>query len=124
MNNVVADRGKFMKALLAFLGLAAATALGGCASPVGSGGGLQIKDVGSFHIGGKQVVLSGLPEKELRFTPSSPPIKVNPNGEFEAEQMYVQYIKLAQPKAKFPLLMWHGGGLTGVTFETDRKSVV
>ncbi|MBS7806704.1 esterase [Variovorax sp. PCZ-1] len=101
---------------LAFSAIAAASAalLTGCAST----GGMQVADVGSFHVGGKQVALSGLPEKELRFTPSSPPIKVNPNGEFEVEQMYVQYVKLAAPKAKFPLLMWHGGGLTGVTYET------
>jgi len=32
--------------------------------------------------------------------------------------MYVQYVKLTAPKARYPLLMWHGGGLTGVTFET------
>jgi hypothetical protein len=118
MNNIVTYRGKFLKAVHALLGLVAAMALGGCASTVGSGGGLQIKEVGSFHIGGKQVVLSGLPEKELRFTPSSPPIKVNPNGEFEAEQMYVQYVLQSAPKAKQPLLLWHGGGLAGVTFET------
>ncbi len=93
---------------------ALALALTGCASTPG----LQIKEVGSFHLGGKQVTLSGLPEKELRFTPSSPPIKVNPNGEFEAEQMYVQYVLQSAPKAKHPLLLWHGGGLAGVTFET------
>jgi pimeloyl-ACP methyl ester carboxylesterase len=32
--------------------------------------------------------------------------------------MYVQFVKLAQPKAKVPILFWHGGGLTGVTWET------
>ena len=32
--------------------------------------------------------------------------------------MYVQYVKLASPKARYPLLLWHGGGLTGVTWET------
>jgi pimeloyl-ACP methyl ester carboxylesterase len=32
--------------------------------------------------------------------------------------MYVQYVKLAQPKGSVPILMWHGGGLTGVTWET------
>jgi pimeloyl-ACP methyl ester carboxylesterase len=99
------------------LGFFTACLLGGCAA-TSSTSGLAIKDVGSFHIGGKQVVLSGLPEKELRFTPSSPPIKVNPNGEFEAEQMYVQYVLQSAPKAKQPLLLWHGGGLAGVTFET------
>jgi hypothetical protein len=32
--------------------------------------------------------------------------------------MYVQYVKLADSKARYPLLMWHGGGLSGVTWET------
>ena len=60
----------------------------------------------------------GLPTKEVVFSPGAPPIKVDPNGEFEVEQMYVQYVKLAQPRARVPLLLWHGGGLSGVTWET------
>jgi pimeloyl-ACP methyl ester carboxylesterase len=76
--------------------------------------------VGSFHIGGRQVTLSGLPEKEIVFTAGAAPFKVNPNGDFEVEQMYVQYVKLQESsqRAKYPLLMWHGGGLAGVTWET------
>src|SRR6478609_4273020 len=77
-----------------------------------------VKEVGSFHVGGHTETLSGLPSKEIVFSPGAPPIKVDPNGEFEAEQMYVQYVKLAQPKARVPILLWHGGGLTGVTWET------
>ena len=79
---------------------------------------LSVADVGSFHVGGRAVSLSGLPTKDVVFTAGSAPIKVDPNGDFEVEQMYVQYVKLAQPKAKYPLLLWHGGGLTGVTWET------
>src|SRR5436853_3114952 len=78
----------------------------------------MVKEVGSFHIGGHTVTLTGLPTKEVSFSAGMPPIKVDPNGEFEAEQMYVQYVKLAQPKAKVPILLWHGGGLSGVTWET------
>ncbi|MEJ0077757.1 MAG: esterase [Alphaproteobacteria bacterium] len=77
-----------------------------------------VKEVGSFHIGGHTETLSGLPTKEVSFSAGMPPIKLDPNGEFLVEQMYVQYVKLAQPKAKVPLLLWHGGGLTGVTWET------
>jgi pimeloyl-ACP methyl ester carboxylesterase len=79
-----------------------------------------VKEIGSFHIGGRQATLSGLPEKEIVFTPGSPPFKVNPNGDFEVEQMYVQYVKLHESsvRAKYPLLFWHGGGLAGVTWET------
>ena len=30
----------------------------------------------------------------------APAIKVDPNGEFEVEQMYVQCVKFAQPRAR------------------------
>jgi pimeloyl-ACP methyl ester carboxylesterase len=30
----------------------------------------------------------------------------------------VQYVRLAAPKAVAPLLLWHGGGMTGVNWET------
>lgn len=79
---------------------------------------VEVADIGSFHVGGRQVSLTGQPEREIRLTPSAPPIKVNPNGDFETGQLYVQYVKLAAPRARYPLLMWHGGGLTGVTWET------
>jgi pimeloyl-ACP methyl ester carboxylesterase len=45
-------------------------------------------------------------------------MRINPNGDFQVEQMYVQYVRLAAPRARLPLLLWHGGGLTGVTWET------
>ena len=78
----------------------------------------DITEIGSFHIGGHAVTLEGLPKREIVFSPGSPPTAVDPNGEFEVEQMYVQYVRQADPKARYPLLLWHGGGLTGVTWET------
>ncbi len=88
----------------------------GCAG--GGPGTYNVREVGSFHVGGRQVTLTGLPEREIVFSAGTPPLKVNPNGDFEVEQMYVQYIKLANPKARYPLLLVHGGGLAGVTWET------
>ena len=32
--------------------------------------------------------------------------------------MYVQYVRLAEPRSPVPLLMWHDGGMTGVNWET------
>jgi hypothetical protein len=78
----------------------------------------MVKEVGSFHVGGRTAALSGMPTRDVVLSPGAPPIKVDPNGEFAVEQMYVQFVKLAQPKAKVPILLWHGGGLTGVTWET------
>lgn len=81
---------------------------------------VSVVEVGSFHVGGRQITLSGLPEKEIVFSAGAAPFRVNPNGDFQVEQMYVQYIKLdeASRKGRYPLLMWHGGGLSGVTWET------
>jgi pimeloyl-ACP methyl ester carboxylesterase len=33
-------------------------------------------------------------------------------------QMYVQYVRLAEPRNSVPLLMWRGGGMTGANWET------
>ena len=94
--------------------LAAAAIAGGAGKAIA----FDVKEVGSFHVGGEQLTLQGLPTKELVYTAGGPPTKMDPNGDFHTGQMYVQYIKLANPKARYPLLLWHGGGLTGVTWET------
>src|SRR5882762_8728656 len=88
-----------------------ACALYGCS-------GMRVSDVGSMHVGGRPVTLSGLPTREIVFTPGAPPFRVDPNGDFEAEQMYVQWVKLVSPSGRYPILMIHGGGLSGVTWET------
>jgi len=98
------------------LAMLATLALAGCAGMSG----LDVKEVGSFHVGGRTAALSGLPEKDVKFTPTSPVTRLNPNGEFEVEQMYVQYVKLSDStrRGAWPMLMIHGGGLSGVTWET------
>jgi pimeloyl-ACP methyl ester carboxylesterase len=69
-------------------------------------------------VGGKTVSLSGMEPKLIRFTHDAPPLEVDQNGEFDAFQMYVQYVRLARPRFRTPLLLWHGGSLTGATWET------
>lgn len=77
-----------------------------------------VREVGSFHVGGRQETLAGLATQDLIFTPGAPPVRSDPNGEFETGQMYVHYVRLSRPRGSVPLLFWHGGGLTGVTWET------
>jgi len=79
---------------------------------------LALRAMGSFHIGGRLVEISGKPVKEVVFTPGGVPAKIDPNGVYQVEQMYVQYFIPAKELGSVPLLMWHGGGLTGVTYET------
>ncbi|MBC9876895.1 esterase [Bradyrhizobium sp. INPA01-394B] len=79
---------------------------------------ITLRDMGSFHVGGRLVEISGKPVREVVFSPGGVPAKVDPNGTYQVEQMYVQYFLPASEKGAYPLLMWHGGGLTGVTYET------
>ena len=79
---------------------------------------IQLRDMGSFHIGGRLIEITGQPIKEVVFTPGGVPAKMDPNGRYQVEQMYVQYFLPQNRKGKLPLLLWHGGGLTGATYET------
>jgi pimeloyl-ACP methyl ester carboxylesterase len=99
---------------IALIALGAGALLG----PLGPVAAFDAKEIGSFHIGGQALTLHGLPVKELVYTAGGPPTKMDPNGDFHTGQMYVQYVRLTNPKARYPLLLWHGGGLTGVTWET------
>ncbi|HYZ32782.1 MAG TPA: esterase [Crenalkalicoccus sp.] len=73
---------------------------------------------GSFHVGGREVVVSGQPVREVLFTPGGVPARVDPNGTYLMGAMYAQYMIPAEQRGAAPLLLWHGGGLTGVTWET------
>ena len=48
--------------------------------------------MGPFHIGGREVTMSGKPVKEVVFSPGGVSAKVDPNGVYQVEQMYVQYL--------------------------------
>lgn len=90
--------------------------LAACAAP--SSDVISLKDMGSFFVGGREVTISGKPVKEMLLTPGGAPTKIDPNGVYQVEQAYVQYFIPVQQRGKLPLLMWHGGGLSGVEYET------
>ena len=75
---------------------------------------IALRDMGSFHVGGRLVEVSGKPVKEVVFTAGGVPAKIDPNGTYQVEQMYVPYFLPVNERGAYPLLMWHGGGLTGV----------
>ena len=83
-----------------------------------NGGPIALRDMGSFHVGGRHLEITGQPIKEIVFTPGGVPAKVDPNGKYQVEQMYAQYFLVQNRRGRLPLLLWHGGGLSGVTYET------
>jgi pimeloyl-ACP methyl ester carboxylesterase len=93
--------------------LALATLLMACTSAP-----IALRDMGSFHVGGRDVEVTGKPVKEVVFTPGGVPAKIDLNGTYAVEAMYVQYFLPENRRGSVPLLMWHGGGLTGVSYES------
>jgi pimeloyl-ACP methyl ester carboxylesterase len=79
---------------------------------------IELRDMGSFHVGGRTVDITGKPIKEVLFSPGGVPAKVDLNGSYQVEQMYAQYFLVKNRHGSVPLLLWHGGGMTGVTYET------
>jgi pimeloyl-ACP methyl ester carboxylesterase len=79
---------------------------------------IVLRGMGSFHIGGRVAEIHGKPVRDIVRVPGGPSSKLDPNGAYQVEQMYTQYFLPKVRKGKLPLLMWHGGGLTGVTYET------
>jgi pimeloyl-ACP methyl ester carboxylesterase len=79
---------------------------------------IVLRRMGSLHVGGRIVELRGKPVRDIVRVPGGPSSKLDPNGQYQVEQMYAQYFLPKNRKGKVPLLMWHGGGLTGVTYET------
>lgn len=79
---------------------------------------IVLRHMGSFHVGGRQIEVRGQPVREVLFTAGGEPVLLDPNGTYQVEQMYAQFFLPQNRKGKLPLLLWHGGGLTGVTYES------
>jgi len=95
-----------------------ALTLGMLATPSLAAEDIVLRGMGSFHVGGRIAEVSGKEVRMIQRAPGGPMSKLDPNGQFMVEQTYVQYFLPKVRKGKLPLLMWHGGGLTGVTFES------
>jgi len=79
---------------------------------------LAIAGMGSFHIGGRQAQVSGRPAREVVLAPGARPIRIDPNGTYRVEGLYAQFHHPARRQGQVPLLLWHGGGMSGVVWET------
>jgi pimeloyl-ACP methyl ester carboxylesterase len=78
---------------------------------------IRLARFGSFTVGGRQIRVEGEAPREVRFT-NTAAIRYDPNGLFHVEQAYVQYFVPDSPASELPVLLVHGGGLTGAMWET------
>ena len=102
---------ELMRALLlaagVFLLLPGAGLQQACAATIG--GPLQLADEGMFFVNGKAVVSNH---------PGASPAGPARPGTLTVNQMYVHYRIPARPTSPTPIVLVHGGGLTGMSYET------
>lgn len=84
---------------------------------VSAPGRLNLRSIGSFHVGGQRKTLRGLPVEEIRLAVGAAARTVDPNGSYMSGQMYVQYYLQQQAVSPWPIVLWHGGGMTGANWE-------
>lgn len=83
----------------------------------GWSGPLRLRDMGSLHVGGQPLRLEGQPKSRHLLAAGGQPVELDPNGTYLVGQMYAQYFFPERPTQSTPLLLWHGGGLTGACWE-------
>lgn len=79
--------------------------------------GYTLRDFGSYTVGGRTIEISGKPIEQIYFTPSTA-YEYNPNGLLRVEQAYVQYFVPERSNGQPPILLVHGGGMSGAMWET------
>ncbi len=79
---------------------------------------VQLRMIRSFSAGGTTHTLSDLPIQDRQIAMGAATRRVDPNGDHMAGQMYVQHFALSQPRSPLPVLLWHGGGMTGSHWES------
>src|SRR5690606_36645472 len=78
---------------------------------------VELADFGSFFAGGRPVRIAGEPTRTVAFTRTAS-LPYDPNGHYHFEQAYVQYFIPARRRQPLPLVLLHGGGMSGAMWET------
>lgn len=77
----------------------------------------NLSDFGSYVAGGRNVTVSGKARREIKFTEQAS-FSYDPNGTYAIEHAYVQYFVPANRNVLPPVVLMHGGGLTGSCWES------
>lgn len=78
---------------------------------------MRLAAFGSYFAGGRTVTVSGQQRRSLHVTASTS-IVHDPNGDYPIESAYVQWFEPATIRHELPIVLVHGGGLSGASWET------
>jgi pimeloyl-ACP methyl ester carboxylesterase len=76
-----------------------------------------LKDFGSYTVGGRRIEIRDQAIREIQFTRNTRYL-YDPNGTFPVEHAYVQFYLPAEHNRQPPVVLLHGGGLSGSMWET------
>ncbi|MEM6498593.1 MAG: alpha/beta fold hydrolase [Pseudomonadota bacterium] len=76
-----------------------------------------LEDFGSYTVGGRWIEIDGQPTQTIQFTPTAS-FEYDPNGRYAIAHAYVQYFKPAKRNTSPPIVLLHGGGMSGAMWET------
>lgn len=79
---------------------------------------MNLKEIRSFFVGGTNITLQQQPVLRQRLAQGGEARDIDMNGDIMSGQMYVQAFIQNTPCSEIPVLLWHGGGMTGVNWET------
>lgn len=77
-----------------------------------------LKSLRSHFLGGREAVASGLPVLRRQVVGNGAARAIDMNGSYCAGQLYVQEYRLVEPRHPHPVLLWHGGGMSGAQWES------
>jgi len=77
---------------------------------------VSLRSIRSHFFGGVTTQVQGLPVLD-RTVAAGTARPVDMNGTYSVGQMYAMQYALAQPRFPLPILLWHGGGMTGAQWE-------
>jgi len=78
---------------------------------------LQITEFGSYFVGGREVAVAGESIRTIQFSAQAA-LEHDPNGLYRIEQAYVQFYVPVGSERRLPIVLLHGGCLTGAMWET------
>jgi pimeloyl-ACP methyl ester carboxylesterase len=79
---------------------------------------LRLESIGSRFIGGRTLTLAGQPVEEVALSSALPGYRHDGNDVYHVEQAYVQRFVPAGRAQDTPVLLVHGGGMTGACWES------
>lgn len=77
-----------------------------------------LRKIQSHFIGGAQRSVQDLPIQHREMVRNGGERALDMNGSYAVGQMYAMEYRLARPRSALPVLLWHGGGMTGAQWES------